>query len=202
MGAEGFELAVLDAADVEGDGPGGGERRGTSGKEEARSCVVEALGGVDGAEGGEALGRGGPVEGGGSEEGDHAVVGVGVAGAVAAEGEDDLGAVGADAFDEQGGGLGEVGELKLAVLIVQHLVMSDVEDIAGCGELFAAHAAQFGGGGGVASVGGGLAVGKTEDGGLDSPLGGEHERSAEAEALVVGMGGDAEEFEGSFVSHG
>ena len=202
VGAEGLELALLDAADVEGDGPGRGERRGAAGKEEAGGGVVEALDGVRGAEGGEAFGRGGPVDGGGGEEGDHAVVGVGVAGAVAAEGEDDLGAIGADAFDKQGGGLGEVGELKLAVLVVEHLVVGDAEDRAGCGELGAAHLAQLGGGGGGAAIGGGLAVGEAEDGGLDATLGGEHQCSAEAEALVVGMGGDAEEFEGGFVGHG
>ena len=128
--AEGLELALLDAADIEGDGPGRGERRGPAGKEEAGCGVVEALRCVRGAEGGKALGRGSPVEGGGGEEADHAVVCVGVAGAVAAEGEDDLGAVGADALDEQGGGLGEVGELELAVLVVEDLVVGDAEDLA------------------------------------------------------------------------
>ena len=181
---------------------GAGSGEGAAGKEEAGGGVVEALGGVDGAQVGEALGRGSPVEGGGGEEGDHAVVGVGVAAAIAAEGEYDLGAIGADAFDEQSGGLGEVGELELAVLVVEHLVVGDAEDIARGGELFAAHAAQLGGGGGGAAIGGGLAVGEAEDGGLDATLGGEHERPAEAEALVVGMGGDAEEFEGGFFGHG
>jgi len=37
---------------------------------------------------------------------------------------------------------------------------------------------------------------------LDAALGGEHQRPPEAEALVVGMGGDAEEPEGGFVGHG
>ena len=53
-----------------------------------------------------------------------------------------------------------------------------------------------------AAVGGGLAVGEADDGGFDAGFGGEHEGSAEGEAFVVGMGGDAEEFEWSFVGHG
>jgi hypothetical protein len=130
------------------------------------------------------------------------VVGVGVACAVAAEGEYDLGAIGADALYEQSRGLGEVGELELGVLIVEYLVMGDVEDIAGGGKFLAAHAAKFGGGGSGTAVGSGLAVGEAEDGGLDATLGGEHERTAEAEALVIRMGGDAEEFEGGLVGHG
>ena len=70
------------------------------------------------------------------------------------------------------------------------------------GELGAAHLAQLGGGGGGAAIGGGLAVGEADDGGLDAALGGEHECPAEAETLVVGMGGDAEEFEGGLFGHG
>jgi len=130
------------------------------------------------------------------------VVGVGVACAVASEGKDDLGAIGSDALDEQGRSLGEIDKFKLGILIVEHLVVGDVEDIAGGGEFGAAHAAQLGGGGGGAAVGGSLAISEADDGGLDTSLGGKHKRSAEAEALVVGMGCNAEEFEGSFFTHG
>ena len=70
------------------------------------------------------------------------MVGVRVHRAVEAEGEDDLRLVVADALDEHCGGLGEVRELKLGVLIVQQLAMGDVEDLAGGGELGPAHLAE------------------------------------------------------------
>jgi len=202
VGAEGVELALLDGGDVESDGPGGRDGRGAVGEEVAGGDVEEALRGVQRAERGEAFGVRGPVEGGGGEGGDHGVVGVGVHGAIAAEGEDDGGLDAADAFDEEGGGGGEVSELELGVLVVEQLVVGDAEDLAGGDELDAAHAAEVGGGGGGAAVGGGLSVGEADDVGFDAGFGGEGEGAAEGEAFVVGVGGDAEEFEGGLGGHG
>ena len=79
--------------------------------------------------------------------------------------------------------------------------MGDVEDFAGGEELRAAHLAEVLVGGGTDAIGGGLAVGEADDGGLNASLGGEHESTAEGEALVVGVGGDAEKFAGGFVGH-
>jgi hypothetical protein len=78
----------------------------------------------------------------------------------------------ADAFDQLGGGLGEVGELELRVLVVQQLVVGDPEDAAGGGKLSAAHGAELGGGGGGAAIGSGLTIGEAEDGGFDAGVGG------------------------------
>ena len=95
------------------------------------------------------------MEGRGGYAGGDGVVGVGVDGAVAAEGEDDVRAR-ADALDEVAGEVGEVGELELAVLVVEDFVVGDAEDVAGGGELGAAKLAELGGGGGGAAVGAGL----------------------------------------------
>ena len=65
VGGEGALLLIEDGADVEGEGPGGGDGAEAVGEEEVGGEVVEALGGVEGAEIFEALGRAGPVEGGG-----------------------------------------------------------------------------------------------------------------------------------------
>jgi len=130
------------------------------------------------------------------------VVCVGVLATIAAECEDDLRAIGSDSFDEQGGGLRESGEFELSVLVVEHFVVGDVEDLARSGKLCSAHAAQLCGSGGGATISGGLTVGKAEDGGFDAAFGGQHECSAKAEALVIGMGGNAEKFEGGFFCHG
>jgi hypothetical protein len=200
MGGEGFEFLVGDGADVEGEGPGGGEGAEAAGEEEVGGDVVEALRGVERAEGGEALGRAGPVEGGGGGGGDGGVVGVSVGAAVHAEGEDDVGADVADAGDKFGGHLGEVGELEFAVEVevgvVEELVVVDVEDGAGGGELGAAEMAEFGGGLGGAAIGAGGAFGEADDAGFDAALGGEGEGSAEGKAFVVGVGDDAEEAKG------
>ena len=191
--AEGFAFAVEDGADIEGDGIGGGQGCGAVGEEEVGAEIEEA-GGYEGSSGGgEAFGGGGPVEGGGGEEGDHGVVGVGVEGSVSAEGEDDVWLEVADALDEAAGGEGEVGVFELGVLVVEELVAGDAKDLAGGGELGAAHLAEVLGGGGVAAVGGGLAVGETDDGGFGTLGGGEGEGATEGEALVVRMGDDAEE---------
>jgi hypothetical protein len=120
------------------------------------------------------------------------VVGVGVHGAVEAEGEDDVRADRADAFDDVACELGEGLELELAVLVVEDLVLGDAEDVAGGGELLAAQFAELFGGGCGAAIGAGLAVGEAEDVGFYAACGGEREGSAEGKALVVGVGDDQE----------
>jgi hypothetical protein len=160
--------------------------------EEVGGDVVEALGLIKVAEGGEAFGRAGPVEGRSGGGRDGGVVGVGVEAAVAAEGEDDVGADAADALDEGGGEGGERAEFELAVVVVEEFVVVDAEDAAGGGELGAAEKAEFMGGGGGAAVGAGAAVGEAEDAGFDAALGCESEGSAEGKTFVVGVGGDAE----------
>ena len=192
-GGEGGNFRFEDRADVEREGPGGGERARTVGDEEVVGEVEEALGLVRIAEGGEAFGGSGPVEGGGGGGGDGGVVGVGVEGAVSAEGEDDVGAELADALEDVGGQGGEGCEFQAAVLVLEHLVVADAEDVAGGSELGAAELGELGIGGVGGAVGSGLAVGETEDAGVDAPLGGEGESSTEGEAFVVGVGGDAEQ---------
>ena len=172
VGSHGFEADGEDGGYVEGVGPGCGDVAEAAFDEEVGGEVVEALRGVEFAEGGEALGRAGPVEGGGGYGGDDGVVGVGVDGAVAAEGDDDVGAEDADALDEVAGEVGEAGELELAVLVVEDLVVADAEDLAGGGELGAAELAELGGGGGGAAVGAGAAVGEADEAGFDAALGG------------------------------
>ena len=93
------------------------------------------------AEGGEAFGRAGPMEGRGGGGGDYGVVGVGVEGSVAAEGEDDVGAEVADALDYISCELGQAHKLEVGVLVVEHLVVVDAEEVAGGGELGATEVA-------------------------------------------------------------
>ena len=102
----------------------------------------------------------------------------------------------ADVRDEDAGEGVEGFERELAVVVVEDLVVGDAEDLAGGFELGAAGLAELLVGGGVAAVGGGLTVGEAEDGDFDAAGGVEREGSAEAEAFVVGVGGDAEEAEG------
>jgi hypothetical protein len=192
VGLHGLEPEGKDGAYVESVGPGGGDVAEAAFDEEVGGEVVEALRGVEVAEGGEAFGGSGPVEGGGGDGGGNGVVGVGVEGSVAAEGEDDLGAEGANALDEVAGEVGVAGELELAVVVVEDLVMADAEDVAGGGELEAAELAELEGRGGGAAVGAGAAVGEADDAGFDTALGGEGESTTEGKAFVVGMCGDAE----------
>jgi len=134
----GFEAEGEDRGYVEGVGPGGGDVAMAAFDEEVGGEVVEALRGVEVAEGGDALGVAGPVEGCGGYAGGDGVVGVRVDGAVSAEGEDDVRAEEADALDEVAGEVGEAGEFELAVLIVEDFVMVDAEEFAGSGEFGAA----------------------------------------------------------------
>ena len=68
VGAEGFMLALHDGADIEGRCPRGRHRGGAAFHEEAGCLEIEAVGMVDGAEGGVAFGRCSPVKGGGGED--------------------------------------------------------------------------------------------------------------------------------------
>ena len=61
------------------------------------------------------------------------MVGVGIDGAVSAEGEDDVRAEEADALDEVAGEVGVAGELELAVGVVEDLVVVEAEDVGGGG---------------------------------------------------------------------
>jgi hypothetical protein len=65
--------------------------------------------------------------------------------------------------------------------------VGNAEDIAGGGELGAAHAAELFGGGGVAAVGRGLAVGEADDVGLDAAVSGEGQDASKGKAFVVRM---------------
>ncbi len=138
VGSHGFEAGGEDGGYVEGVGPGCGDVAETAFDEEVGGEVVEALRGVEFAESGEALGGAGPVEGCGGYGGGDGVVGVGVDGAVAAKGDDDVGAEDADALNEVAGEVGEAGELELAVLVVEDFMVADAEDLAGGSELGAA----------------------------------------------------------------
>ena len=193
VGGEGGELLLEDRVDVEGEGPGGGEGLGAVGDEEVGGEVEEALRLVGGAKEGEAFGGAGPMEGGGCSSGGDGVVGMGVEPAVAAEGEDDMGAEAANALNELSGDFGEWSEFELGVLVVEHFVVVNTEDVAGGGEFGAAELAELAIGGGGAAIGAGLAVGEAKDAGFDAAAGGEGKGAAEGEALIVGMGGDAEE---------
>ena len=121
------------------------------------------------------------------------MVGVGVECAVAAEGEDDVGAEGADAGNDVRGEGGERLLVELAVLVVEDFGMGDAEDFAGGGELSAAELAELFVGGGTAAIAAGGAGGEAEDGGFDAAIGGEGEGAPEGEAFVVGVGDDEEE---------
>ncbi len=193
VGAEGVDLLMEDGADVEGECPGCGQGLRAAFEEEVLRLVEEALRDVHRAEVLVAFGAGGPVDCGSRSGGDDGVVGVGVGRSVHAEGEHDVGAKDADALDEFSGELGEVSVLELGVVVVEHLVVVDAEDVAGCCELGAAELAELFGGVGVAAIGAGLAVGEAEDVGLDTAGCGECECATEGEALIVGVGDDAEE---------
>ena len=65
VGLHGLALEGKDGGDVEGEGPGCGDVAEAAFDEEVGGEVVEALRRVEVAEGGEALGGAGPVEGGG-----------------------------------------------------------------------------------------------------------------------------------------
>ena len=133
VGLHGFEAKGEDGGYVERNGPGRGDVAKAAFDEEVGGEVEEALRRVELAEGGEALGGAGPVEGRGGYRGGDGVVCVGVEGAVAAEGEDDVRAEEADALDEVAGEVGEAGELELAVLVVEDFVLPDAEEFAGGG---------------------------------------------------------------------
>lgn len=186
--AEGLELTVLYTAGVERDCPGGRQWRRTAWKEEAAGVVEEALGRVDWAERREALGQRCPLEGGGRQEGDHGVICMGVGRPVAPERKDDVWPIAADAFDQKGSGLGKVDELHLSVVVIEHLGMRDAENLAGSGKLPATHEPQLGRRGCCAAVGGSLAIGEANNRGFDACFGSEHKRSAESEALIIGVG--------------
>jgi len=138
----------------------------------------------------------------GREAGDHGVVGVRVYCAIAPEGEHDVGFPSADTLDQHGRSGGEIGKLELPILVVENLAMVDVEDFARGDELVAPELAKVFVRFGSDPVGGGLAVGKADDRGLDARLMGEHQSAAKAEAFVVGVGGNAEKFERGFIRHG
>ena len=191
VGLHGFEPEGKDGGYVEGVGPGCGDVAVTAFDEKVGGEVVEALRGVELAEGGEAFWGAGPVEGSGGYRGGDGVVGMGVEAAVAAEGEDDVGAEDADALDEVAGEVGEAGELELAVLVVEDFVLADAEEFAGGGELSAAKLAKLGGGGRRAVVRAGAAVGDADEAGFDAALGGQGERAAESKTFVVGVCRDA-----------
>ena len=191
VGSHGLEAEGEDRGYVESVGPGCGDVAETTFDEEVGGEVVEALRGVEVAESGEALGGAGPVEGCSGYRGGDGVVGVGVDSAVAAEGDDDLRAQGADALDEVAGEVGEAGEFELAVLVVEYLVLVDAEEFAGGGELGAANLAKLGGGGGGAVIGAGAAVGEADEAGFDAAAGGQGESATEGKTLVVGMRRDA-----------
>src|SRR5215469_13312941 len=88
---EGFLLFVEDGADIERVGPGGEQGHVAIGQIEVGREVVEALRLPEVAASGDvALWVAGPVEGRGGGAGDCGVVGVGVEGAFAAEGDDDV----------------------------------------------------------------------------------------------------------------
>ena len=87
------------------------------------------------------------------------MVGVGVQRTVRSEGEDDVGAEGADEGYQAAGGGGEVGVLEVSVLVVPGFVGGDAENVAGGGELGTADAAEVFGRAGVTAIAGGLAVG-------------------------------------------
>ena len=202
VGSHGFKADGEDGGYVEGVGPGGGDVAEATFDEEVGGEVVEALRGVEVPESGVALGRAGPVEGRGGYGGGNGVVGVGVDGAVAAEGDDDVRAEDANALDEVAGEIGEAGELELPVLIVEDLVLVDAKEFAGGGELGAAKLAELRGGLGGAVIGAGAAVGDADEAGFNAALGGEGEGAAKGKALVVGMRRDAEKPEGHGRSSG
>ncbi len=187
VGLHCFEADGENGGNVEGMGPGGGDIAEAAFYEEVGGEVEEALRGVEVAEGWETLGIARPVEGRGGYGGGDGVVGVGVDGAVAAEGEDDVGAEGADALDEVAGEVGEAGELELAILVVEDLVVADAEEVAGGGELGAAKLAEFHGGGGGAVIGAGATVGDADEAGFDAALGSQGESAAKGKAFIVGM---------------
>ncbi len=191
VGLHGLHPLGEDRAYVEGVGPGCGDVAETTCDEEVGGEVVEALRGVEVAESGEAFGVAGPVEGRGGYGGGDGVVGVGVEAAVAAEGEDDVRAQGADALDEVAGEVREAGELELAVLVVEDLVFVNAEDVAGGGEFGAAKLAELGGGLSGAVIGAGAAVGDADEAGFNAALGGEGESATEGKTFVVGMRRDA-----------
>ncbi len=133
VGPHGFEAEGEDGGYVEGVGPGGGDEGVAAVDEEVGGEVEEALRGVEGAEGGVALGMARPLEGSGGDRGGDGVVGVGIDGAVAAEGDEDVRAEGADALDEVAGEVGEAGEFELAVLVVEDFVVVNAEEFGGGG---------------------------------------------------------------------
>lgn len=192
VGGEGFLLAIEDSVDVEGNGPRGCCGDVAVGEEEVCRDVIEALGCEERTEFEVAFGVAGPVEGGGGDRRDYGVVGMGVQGTVAAEGEDDVRTEGADALDDFARELREVREFQLAVLVVEDFVVLDAEDAAGSGELGTAELAELLVGFGVTAVAAGGAGGEAEGGDFDAAIGGKGEGATKGEAFVVGVGEDAE----------
>jgi len=133
VGSHGFEAEREDRGYVQGVGPGGGDERVATFDEEVAGEIEEALRRVEVAESGESFGVAGPMEGCGGYRGGDGMVGVGIDGAVAAEGDDDVRADDSDALDEVSGEGGEAGEFELAVLIVEYFVAADAEEFAGGG---------------------------------------------------------------------
>src|SRR5208282_3372918 len=121
--------------------------------------------------GGAAGGAGGPLEGGGGEQANHAVVGVGGDEAVGAEGEDEVRALGADGLDEMAGDGVEVGAVEGSVGVVENLAVRDSEVAAGDVELLAAHGFEVFIVGRATAVGGALSGGEADDGALDTGFG-------------------------------
>ena len=111
---------------VHGAGSGEGLARG---RRSGAGVVEKALWDVNGAEHGEAFWPGHRVERCRGEGGDHGVVGVGVHGAVAAEGEDYVVLLAANALDQHGSGGGEVSELELSVLVVEDFGVGETSRI-------------------------------------------------------------------------
>src|SRR5580704_17279326 len=114
--------------------------------------------------------------------------------AVGSEGDHYLRTNAADAQHQLACRLVEIGTIELAVKVVEHLAVIDVEDLERLGKFGASQSSQFFVRRRAAAVARGRAFGQADDRGLDPTLVIVEQRAAKGAGLVVRMGGNTQKF--------
>ena len=112
--------------------------------------------------------------------------------AVGAKGNDHVRTKLADPLHQIADHLKQIRFGEVRVLVVENLPMLNPEQAARVSQLASAHLGQFSVGLGAAAIAGCGSGRQTDDADLDSALGIQSKRAAEAAGFVVGMSGDAE----------